>query len=111
MNDACAQDETQERLALAGGQALHRHKIAAAATVRTRPGLLNARDATAPTVYAPDTVSADLPRQETNAFRTVVADHFPLPRGVRTLLSFSLSAISSSDIPFSSILRILMRQL
>jgi hypothetical protein len=47
---------------------------------------------------------------ETNAFRTVAADHLLLPCGARTPLSFSFSAISSSDIPFSSILLIRMRQ-
>ncbi len=39
-------------------------------------------------------------RYETKAFRTVAADHVPIPCGAPTPLWFSFSAISSSDIPF-----------
>jgi cytidine deaminase len=49
-------------------------------------------------------------RYETNAFRTVAADHLVRPCGGRTSLPFSFSAIFSSDIPFSSIRLILIRQ-
>jgi len=45
-----------------------------------------------------------------NAFRTLAADHVALPCGFRIRLSFRSSAISSSDIPFSSIRLILIRQ-
>ena len=49
-------------------------------------------------------------RYETNAFRTVAADHRGPPCGVGTPLRFSDSAISSSAIPFASIALIFIRQ-
>ena len=49
-------------------------------------------------------------RYETNAFRTVAADHRGPPCGVGTALRFSDSAISSSAIPFVSIALIFIRQ-
>ena len=50
------------------------------------------------------------PRYETNAFRTVAADHRGPPCGVGTPLRFSDSAISSSAISFASIALIFIRQ-
>ena len=50
-----------------------------------------------------------LPRRRT-PFARLVADHLELPCGLRIPLWFRFSAICSSDIPFSSIRLILMRQ-
>ena len=46
----------------------------------------------------------------TNAFRTLAAVHVALPCGRRMPLWFRSAAISSSDLPFSSVRLILIRQ-